>query len=203
MVLMEKTMLLFGHLGLTYAAAAAADKGGLKGKLEKFNRHIDYRLVFIGAILPDLIDKLVIFLIADGSIHSGRIFAHSLLFILLLAGIGWRIWRKSRQPWLLTLAACSLIHLILDSMWLYPNTLFWPVYDLSMVQSPEGILTALTKITSREFNSVSVLSLTQALSNPFIGIPELIGLVISAALFIRLLVKKQLKAFLKTGKTGV
>lgn len=196
-------MILFGHLGLTYIAAAAADKGGLKSWLAKFSEYIDYRLVFIGAILPDLIDKVTIFFIAKESIHSGRIFAHSLLFALLMMGAGLLIWKKSKKPWLLTLAFGSFIHLILDSMWLYPNTLFWPVYDLSLIQPQEGFLQVLTKIISQDFHTVTFLSLKDALSNPFIGIPELIGLIATAYLFIRLLINKRLKAFLKTGKTGV
>lgn len=194
-------MILFGHLGLTYVTASLTGKAGISSKLEKFNKYIDYRLVFIGSILPDLIDKLTIFLIADGSIHSGRIFAHSLLFVLLTIGIGMLVWKKSKKPWLLTLALCSFIHLILDSMWLYPNTLFWPFYDLRQsYNSLEGIFQALTKIINHEFHSVSILSLRDALSNPFIGIPELMGFVIISYLFIRLLLQKKLKAFLKTGK---
>ena len=199
-------MILFGHLGLTYAAAAALDKGGLNRKLEKFNKYIDYRLVFIGSILPDLIDKLIIFLIGDGAIHSGRIYAHSLLFALLITGAGLLIWKKAKKPWLLTLAFCSLAHLLLDNMWLYPNALFWPLYDIFMIKSynsPGDIFQALAKIISQDFNSVSILSLKDALSNPFIGIPELMGLVIMAYLSIRLLINKQLKAFLKTGKSNI
>ena len=198
-------MILFGHLGLTYVTAALTGKAGINGKLEKFNQSIDYRLVFIGSILPDLIDKLTIFLIANGSIHSGRIFAHSLLFVLLITGAGMLVWKKSRKPWLLTLAFCSLIHLILDSMWLYPSTLFWPLYDISMVQSSnslEGIFQALAKIINQDFNNVSILSLRDALSNPFIGIPELTGFILMSYLFIRSLLNKQLSTFLKTGKPG-
>lgn len=43
-------MIFFGHLGLTGLAAKAVEKslGNIK---------IDYRVVFVGSILPDLIDK--------------------------------------------------------------------------------------------------------------------------------------------------
>jgi membrane-bound metal-dependent hydrolase YbcI (DUF457 family) len=199
-------MILFGHLGLTYAAVAVAEKGGIKGKLEKFNKYIDYRLVFIGSILPDLIDKLIIFLIGDGTIHSGRIFAHSLLFTLLITGAGLLIWKKSKKPWLLTLAFCCLVHLLLDSMWLYPNALFWPLYDIFRTKSynsPGDVFQVLSLIIRQDFNSVSILSLKDALSNLIIGIPELTGFIIMVYLSIRLIIRKQLKAFLKTGKLEI
>lgn len=196
-------MILFGHLGLTYAAAAALDKGGLNGRLKKFNSYMDYRLVFVGSILPDLLDKLTIFLIGDGSIHSGRIFAHSLLFVLLIASIGLLLWKKSGKPGLLILAFGSLIHLLLDSMWLYPDTLFWPVYDILLMKSTNSsFLQALTNIMSQDFNTVSAASLRDALLNPFVGIPELTGLIIIGYLSIRMLVKRQLMSFLKTGRTN-
>jgi Predicted membrane-bound metal-dependent hydrolase (DUF457). len=174
-------MILFGHLGLTYAITRTVDKVALKGKAE-----IDYRLVFIGSMLPDIIDKPIIFLLSNDSIHSGRIFAHTLLFTLLLSVIGFLVRKKASKPWLLVLAGSSLIHLILDSMWHYPDILFWPSYGLS-------------SMFKQGFNNVSLNSIYNVLSSPASGIPELCGFIIVVILAIKLLIGKQTVKFIKTG----
>ena len=196
-------MILFGHLGLTYAAAAVIEKAAIGDRLKKANKHIDYRLVLIGSILPDIIDKLAINLFGDGSLHSGRIFAHSMLIVLLISGAGLLLWKKSKKLWLATLGLCSLVHLLLDSMWLYPNILFWPFYDLFRLRTGDSLFSGFYKILERDFYSVSIISIWDTLKNPLIGIPELIGLVIILRLFIRLIAKKQLTVFIRTGKTGI
>ena len=177
----EHTMILFGHLGLTYAIVRSVDKISLKGR-----KKIDYRLVLVGSMLPDLADKPVIFLLSSNSIHSGRIFAHTLLFTLLLSIAGILVLKKYSRSWLLVLACSSFIHLLLDSMWHYPDTLFWPAYGLS-------------SIMEQEFSSVTVNSIYNVILNLSTGLPELIGFLIITFLGIRLLIKKQAVEFLRTG----
>jgi hypothetical protein len=51
----------------------------------------DWRLIgfcAFGAVLPDLIDKPVGHILLAGSLDSGRIFAHGLLFLGLLLAAG-------------------------------------------------------------------------------------------------------------------
>lgn len=195
-------MILFGHLGLTYAITAGIDNASLRNKLLKFNQAIDYRPVFIGAILPDLIDKLIIFFISSDTIHSGRIYAHSALFVVLLTFIGILIWNKSKKPWILILAGCSAIHLMLDRMWMYMSTLLWPVYDLftsHIAVYPQSLIHAIMSILAQNFESVSMTSLKDALADPYIGIPEIIGLLIMIYFVIKLISSKQVGRFFKTG----
>ncbi len=84
-------------------------------------------LAFCG-MLPDLVDK-PLFYLGLTPIPSGRVWAHSLLFsgLWLLAC---RSWLPALWPW----AWATPGHLLLDSMWNSPHTLFWPflgnVFDL-------------------------------------------------------------------------
>ncbi len=66
-------MLLFAHLGLTLATA-------------RFIGKADLAFLALGSMLPDIIDK-PLGLIAFGSPNMGRTFAHTLLFLLLLAAL--------------------------------------------------------------------------------------------------------------------
>ena len=66
-------MLLFAHLGLTLARA-------------RLIRGADLAFVLLGSMLPDIIDK-PLGTILFGTPAMGRIFAHTLLFLLLLAAV--------------------------------------------------------------------------------------------------------------------
>ena len=104
-------MLLFGHIGITLGVAWLIES--------KLKVRINYGLIILGSLLPDAIDKpLGMFLLP---FNNGRIFAHTLLFILILLLIGLK-YRKS-----LFLSFASFLHLIEDEMWKVPRTLFWPL----------------------------------------------------------------------------
>ena len=104
-------MLLFGHVGITLGIAWFAES--------KLKVKIDYRLIFIGSLLPDIIDKPVGMILL--LLENCRVFGHTLLFILILLLIGFK-YRKS-----LFLSFASFFHLIEDEMWNEPQTLFWPL----------------------------------------------------------------------------
>jgi inner membrane protein len=79
-------------------------------------------------MLPDIIDKPVGLLFFGSTFHNGRIFSHTIIFLLLLLIPGlWLYWGK-KSGWLLALATGVLAHLVLDQMWLNSQTLFWPLY---------------------------------------------------------------------------
>ncbi len=135
-------MLILGHAGITFGVALAAEslashprsssthsrnslRARLHGSMLSLSRKIDLRLLFIGSLLPDIIDKpgLVLF---SGVYGTGRLFAHSLLFIVVLVLAGaWR-YRVDRRTGLLVLAYGSAMHLLLDAMWRTPSVFFWP-----------------------------------------------------------------------------
>ena len=61
---------------------------------------LDIRLLFIGSLLPDIIDKPLGMIILRDSLANGRIFAHTLLFLVVLTICGTYLWTSRRQLWL-------------------------------------------------------------------------------------------------------
>ena len=94
-------------------------------------RHLgDRRLIgfsALGAVLPDLIDKPVGHILLADSLDSGRIFAHGLLFLVLLLALGIAVERRQGSFALLAVAAGGLSHQVLDTMWTLPVTWCFPL----------------------------------------------------------------------------
>jgi hypothetical protein len=121
-----------GQPRISYPADAAADCWGRHERRKVMS--LDYRLVLLGSMLPDLIDKpLGIYLFGD-VFGSGRIFAHTALFSLALIVAGVLLYRRRGGLALLTLGYGTFIHLLLDSMWGAPSTLFWPLHGWAFTQ---------------------------------------------------------------------
>jgi membrane-bound metal-dependent hydrolase YbcI (DUF457 family) len=80
-----------------------------------------------GAVLPDLIDKPVGQIIFAYSIGYGRIYAHTLLFFLLVLVAGLVVWNRWRNPAVCGIAVGILSHQVLDSMWLEQANWFYPL----------------------------------------------------------------------------
>ncbi|MBI0584296.1 MAG: metal-dependent hydrolase [Methanomassiliicoccus sp.] len=83
-------------------------------------------LAALGAILPDIIDKPLGHIFLQGTLDSGRIYAHTLLFLGLVAVAGLAAWKAKGTPLLAAVALGAGSHLLLDGMWANPTTLFWP-----------------------------------------------------------------------------
>ena len=149
---------------------------------------VDYRLLMLGSLLPDIIDKpLGTWLLRD-SISNGRVFTHTLLFTLILAVVGIYLYvGKSRQG-VLWLSLGCLTHLCLDQMWLIPRTLLWPAYGWSFQRQD---------ISGWLGNGLSSLA-----RNPGLYIPEIIGAIMLAAFFIDVFRQGKLYSFWKTGKVA-
>jgi hypothetical protein len=142
-------MLLFAHLGLTLAAAKLVERFGLRP---------DLPIVLLGSILPDLIDKPLGYLIY-GSMATGRIFAHTLLFLLVLVALAAIL--KSRP--LGSLAFGVLAHQALDTIWRTPEVFLWPILGDFPVKAHVSVLGYFEM-------------LIHGLQNPAILVPELLGL---------------------------
>ena len=138
-------MLLFAHLGLALLIA------------RPFKR-IDLAFLAVGSMLPDIIDKPLGFMLF-GTMNHGRIFAHTLLFLLVLAALAVSI----RDIRLASLGAGVLIHLALDSMWDSPVILLWPLLGSF---PPADYLDAVSYVQM----------LLQGLRDPSILVPECLGL---------------------------
>lgn len=173
-------MIFFGHLGLTTGAVRTYEK-----LLSKDTNQIDYRIVLVGSILPDLIDKPIGAFLFRSTFHNSRIFAHSLLFSVILLCIGIYSLLVHGKNNILVLGISSSIHLILDSMWQYPGILFWPYFGFRFPARPEG-------------NWVQS-DLIRLISDPSYFLPEIIGFLIIAYFFIRLIKNKNLRNFIICG----
>ena len=205
-------MLLFGHMGITVGIARACDILASVTKPDKhqsdsslklgtvLNRErwrlyhllnriktriglIDYRLVLLGSLLPDITDKPVWLFTTSDIPLGGRDYAHTLLFNLALF-IGGLVLIRYRKSWLLIISLSSLTHLVLDQMWNNPAVLLWP------------LLGPLPKRETADWLS----NIMQALlSQPEVYIPEIIGLVLILLFAYRLVKKRSIISFIRNG----
>ncbi len=113
-------MLFFGHIGITVGIVFLI--------LLALKLKVDYRIVIIGSMLPDIIDKPLGIYVFTNAIDSGRIFCHTLLFVTVLALIALYLYKAKGQTWMACLAFGSAMHLVLDQMWEAPIVLYWPLY---------------------------------------------------------------------------
>src|SRR5688572_17485118 len=89
----------------------------------------DYRLVALGAWLPDIIDKPLGWWILDDPAYEHS-FAHSLLFIWMLTLPGLFLARRGDRR-LLSLGFGDAMHVLCDPVMRAPAILFWPLYGWS------------------------------------------------------------------------
>lgn len=151
-------MLLFGHIGITLGIAWLIES--------KLKAKMDYKLILIGSLLPDIIDKPVGMILLP--LNNGRVFGHTLLFILILLLIGLK-YRKS-----LFLSFASFLHLIEDEIWNELETFFWPLLGDFPAKEHEEFYEYVERIISEY---------TPSLSHVFIS--EVIGLAIILAFFLK------------------
>lgn len=179
-------MIFFGHLGITTAVVKVYDSISYKGKAVIKKVPIDYRFILLGSILPDIIDKPIGAYFFRSTFHNSRIFAHTLLFSTVLILWGVYLLFKRRSNSVLLLGIGSLIHLILDSMWLYPAILLWPYFGLRFPQRAEG-------------NWIQS-NIDRLFTDPTYFLPEIIGFIVIAYYFIKLIKNKKLMKFIKKGE---
>ena len=150
------------------------------------SEYVDIRILLVGSILPDIIDKPLGLVFFREELSSGRVFAHSLLFLVILTAAGFFLYRQRRSTWLLVLAAGTLLHLALDEIWLMPQTVLWPFLGFSFERIE---ITDWYSLWFRDF-----------FAYPGIFIPELLGLAIVLGFGIVLVARKKVGDFLRRGK---
>jgi inner membrane protein len=198
-------MLLLGHTGITLgvavaveslrtprtsfaAARAAFTPRRLADAFVSLSHRVDLRLLLVGSLLPDIIDKPVGLLLFPDLFGTGRLFCHTLLFCLLLAVLGvWR-YRLRRTSGLLVLSYGCAMHLLLDGMWRTPETLLWPTMGLVLRE----------EIHDHWLRTIFF----ELFSRPEAYLPEIAGAMILAPLSLVLLRRGSLSRFLRTGIVG-
>jgi inner membrane protein len=207
-------MLLLAHLGLTLGAAVLVNgaltrvsqlrpevvpehsAGGgparhrpprrITAWFASLGERVDIRLLLVGSLLPDIIDKPLGQWLLRDAISNGRIFCHTLLFLILLTLGGLYLYLNHHRTWLLVLSFGTLAHLVFDQMWLSPHTLFWPLYGVA-------------------FEKVDLTGWIQRLlyelpNTPAVYTPEIIGGVILVLFIWVLLVDRKLHTFITRGR---
>jgi inner membrane protein len=201
-------MFLFGHTGLTLAAAASIDfvrtriksRAGNKiqlgqqnnlatrinGKTRLLTANCDLRLLLLGSLLPDIIDKpLGIYLLGD-VFHNGRIFSHTLLFLLVLAVAGIVVQWRAKKSWLLVVAFGVFTHLLFDAAWNEPRTLLWPLLGSSFpqIQTEKLIMTWFHQLINTQSDFI----------------PEILGFGVLVGVLVWLLKTGQFWTFVRKGR---
>lgn len=123
---------------------------------------MDLRVLLLGAVLPDLIDKPIGSILFTDHFDTGRIYAHTLLFaVMVLAGV-MAITRRgttARRRWM-ALPIGVFLHLLLD-MPLEAELLWWPVLGTEFPAFAEGAFVDL---------------IAYLLKSPWVVAQELVGL---------------------------
>lgn len=149
---------------------------------------IDFRIIAVSAMLPDIVDKIIGMWILGEEVSNGRIFTHSLItvtiFSLAFLNISKIKFSKITIPTLYVFPV--FLHLVLDGLWELPGTLFWPLMGTRFPR------------VDVEFGDYFEL----LLSSPVAWMGELIGIMIIFVLFIRYRVylRENLVLFLKKGR---
>ena len=189
-------MLLLAHTGITLGAAtvlagaAKLKKKSKKGILTWFtslSEYVDIRILLIGSLLPDIIDKPIGMVFFRDTFSSGRIFAHTLLFLIVLAAAGYYLYRRRHKTWLLILAFGTFVHLLLDQIWTMPNTMLWPFRGLTF-----------DRYNVDEWFTIWFWNL---FVYPDLFIPEFLGLAILLWFGFTLINRKKVGVFLRHGKS--
>lgn len=108
-------MFLLGHLGIGLGLAWLVSY--------RHRSALDFRLVLLGSILPDLIDKPL-----GAILHlQSRLWAHSLLFLACVLAIG----LAPRLRGLRWVGFGDAVHLLLDLIWGQPLVVLWPALGLA------------------------------------------------------------------------
>ena len=180
-------MLVFGHVGLTISAFSAYSWADRKWRADRSLPAIDYRAVIVGAMLPDIVDKpLGLWIAPDLVDRSLRSIAHSLLFGLLILGIGGLLLVARRRPPAMLLGIASSGHLILDRMWSNPTIILWPFLGWDFAVEYPG---------PREWASGQLANLLTF----FTDYPELLGFLAIVGFTAQILRPGYLRRFLATG----
>ena len=190
-------MLLLGHAGITLGAATL-----LAGVAEKYHSsqirklswfaslasYVDIRLLLVGSLLSDIIDKPVGHYFFRETFGSGRIFSHTLIFLIIITAVGFYLYKSRRKVWLLTLASGTFLHLVLDQMWSDPATLFWPFLGFTFARVEE------IDWLSNIFQAL--------ITNPVVYVSEALGMAILVWFGLTLFTRKKIGVFIKQGKVG-
>ena len=193
-------MYLLAHTGITLGAAYVLEKavncrrtdrrpaaGPVAGPLAREPLRVDYRFIVLGALLSDMIDKPLGLVVLPEVLANGRTFLHSLLFLLLTLLAAFIVYRQRREMWGIYIAFGVIIHFIMDAIWTDPTTFYWPF--LGPFETHPGISAWILQSWIQSLIDESRLY-----------VPEVAGFLILLFFTARLIIQKQVKAFILQGR---
>ena len=151
--------MLFGHIGVSLLIAFI-----LVRVIPKSKKYVNYWFILLGSILPDLIDKPIGRVFFAESIANGRIYAHTLLFALILTMVSIYLFKYYKNSNMLCVSSAVFLHICEDGIWNDTQTLFWPFYGWNF---PRKVIYGywLNYLLHDIFN------------NPYLLISEIIGII--------------------------
>lgn len=154
--------------------------------LTSLANHIDIRLLLLGSLLPDIIDKPIGQFFFRETFSNGRIFCHTLLFLILITLAGYYLYQSRGKLWLLVLSFGTFTHLIQDQMWLEPRTLLWPLFGF-----------AFEKIDLTYWAQNILYTLR---TDPGVYVPELVGAAILTWFVLALARRREVRTVIRNGQ---
>ena len=169
--------MIFWHVGLTMVIVWFVMRG---------NPRVDYRIVAVASLLPDLVDKPIGKILFRERYDSGRIYAHTLIVNVALFCVLFFMRGRIKRTFVLV-PISSLMHIAEDGIWSSPRLFWWPLFGASFERDPSGR---------------SLLEYFDPLRDPTTVWQEAVGLVLIAWLLGShgLLNRDGLRSFLRTGR---
>jgi len=184
----HRTVEGLGPLTKTFSDQNRDSYGGASWhtSLTSLGNCIDIRLLLVGSLLPDIIDKPIGRFFFQDTISNGRIIGHTIFFLILITLAGIYLYKSRVKTSLLVVSFGTFTHLIFDQMWNAPRTLFWPIYGFTFDRGD---------ITDWIPNILKAL-----LTNPEVYVPEILGAIILGWFALALVRKRKAFYFLKYGQ---
>jgi hypothetical protein len=132
-----------GHVAVAWGAAELLQQNN--SRLVR----LDYRLLALCALAPDVIDKPLAIL-AFPEAHTSQLIAHALLPHVLLLVVSLLWWRPA-LPYVLALNS----HLLADRMWNHTESFWWPLFgwdvfwQFKAMNTPEAMVSVYWDIITR------------------------------------------------------
>ena len=97
-------------------------------------RRIDYRMILIGAVLPDFVDGGLGLFFFEGP--AGRWIAHSVFTAIAVTVLIILAFSGDQRQSLFGIGVGWLLHLVADGMWAAPETFLWPAFGTGFSSTP-------------------------------------------------------------------
>jgi inner membrane protein len=150
------------------------------------NQRVDYRIVALASLIPDLIDKPIGRIIFKSRFDSGRIYAHTLILNLALFCVLFFMRGRIKRKFVL-IPLSSLLHLAEDGVWSTPKGFWWPLFGTSFPKEPTS---------GGTFSFFSVFAQPAMIAQEAVGLAAILFLLGSHGLLDR----EGIKAFIRTGQ---